>query len=480
MTTFGKPIIKNNLEIMLPNNKIFVFLPDGVGLRNFCYSNFYDTGKKMDFDIIYWNATPFNVSEFGYKEIKILNSKIHFLTDVFKNAKKHIELCLSVKKFNDSTYTTYRFPFSFSSFKIAIKSVFTKLIIFFFSTEKGLKFINNKINNLERKTPYYKNVIAVLKVEKPAMVFCTNQRATAAIAPLLAAHDLGISTATFIFSWDNVPKATLLVTTDYYFVWSNYMKNELLNYYPEINKNQVIVTGTPQFENHFDVNRIINKEVFFSQNGLNFNKKYICYSGDDVTTCPDDAKYLEDVAIAVEKLNEKGNNLGIVFRRCPVDFSNRYDYVLEKYKNVITPIVPKWQKIVEGWNNILPLKEDLDLQTNTIFYTEMVVNLGSSMVFDYAIFNKPCAYLNYDVTDKIEKNWSVEKIYNYVHFRSMQSKNAVIWLNSADEIANKIETVLTDSSVVVKNAKDWFEIINESKPNLASFRIWNEIKNIVK
>jgi hypothetical protein len=44
---------------------------------------------------------------------------------------------------------------------------------------------------------------------------------------LLAAQQLGIPTATFIFSWDNLPKATMVVETDYYFV-GDHMKLELL------------------------------------------------------------------------------------------------------------------------------------------------------------------------------------------------------------------------------------------------------------
>jgi hypothetical protein len=55
-----------------------------------------------------------------------------------------------------------------------------------------------------------------------------------AVAPLLAAQDLGIPTATFIFSWDNLPKATMVVEANYYFVWSHHMKRELLLYYPNI------------------------------------------------------------------------------------------------------------------------------------------------------------------------------------------------------------------------------------------------------
>jgi hypothetical protein len=299
-----------------------------------------------------------------------------------------------------------------------------------------------------------------------------------AVAPLLAAQDLGIPTATFIFSWDNLPKATMVVETDYYFVWSQHMKRELLFYYPNIEEAKVFITGTPQFESHFDKSKIVSREVFFRQHNLDLQKRYLCYSGDDITTSPDDHNYLEDVAKAVVQLNELGNHLGIIFRRCPVDFSPRYDAVLEKYRDVIVPISPRWEQFGKSWNAILPTAADLDLQMNTITYTDFVVNLGSSMVFDYAAYQKPCLYINYDVRDKALAYWSVKKIYNYIHFRSMPSNGAVIWLNSAEEIQEKIQIALRDPSTVASEAQKWFEIIVHHPPELASKRIWNQIKSL--
>src|SRR5580765_562456 len=99
----------------------------------------------------------------------------------------------------------------------------------------------------------------------------------------------------------------MVVETDYYFVWSQHMKNELLFYYPHINEKQIFIVGTPQFETHFKKSNVLSREDFFHQNGLNLDKKYICYSGDDITTCPDDPQYLEDVAAAVRSLNDKGH-----------------------------------------------------------------------------------------------------------------------------------------------------------------------------
>ncbi len=66
----------------MENNKIFIFLPDGIGLRNFAYSKFYNIGKNENFDIVFWNNTLFPLADLGFKEIKIINSKSHPLTDI--------------------------------------------------------------------------------------------------------------------------------------------------------------------------------------------------------------------------------------------------------------------------------------------------------------------------------------------------------------------------------------------------------------
>jgi len=464
----------------MKNKKIFILLPDGIGLRNFAYTNFYQTGVDNEFEITYWNNTPFDLESLNFNEIKIRNSKNHPLTDIYKNARKHIELNLFIKRLNDTTYNSYRFPFAKKTFKQKIKTFLTKRVISKYNSEEKLKKLIQKINHLESKTDYFKQCIQTLQKEKPDFIFCTNQRPMSAIAPIEAAKKLGIPTATFIFSWDNLPKATMVIDTDYYFVWSDFMKGELMKYYPEINENQIIVTGTPQFENHFDESIQIDKTTFFKEHHLDTEKKYICYSGDDITTSPNDPQYLKDTAQAIRKLNTKGHNLAIIFRCCPVDFSSRFDNVLEEYQDVIVPIRPLWKKIGDGWNTVLPTKDDMVLQTNTIAHTEFVINLGSSMVFDYVCYNKPCVYINYDVENSVMPNWTVNKIYKYIHFRSMPDKDAVIWFNNSDEIEQKILSVLGNKISTIESAKQWFKTINQHPVENASQRIWDFIKTITK
>ncbi|MEO5776077.1 MAG: UDP-glycosyltransferase, partial [Flavobacterium sp.] len=272
----------------MQNKKVFILLPDGVGLRNFAFTNFHKLGIDNGFDITFWNATPFKLEELGFKELKITNPRAHPITDFLKKAQIQIELSQNIKKSKDKVYDTYRFPFSKTSIKEIVKIFIVRNIIFFNNSQSGLNRIRKKVAENERKTKLYFDSIDTLKAENPAMVFCTNQRITTAVASILAAQDLGIPTATFIFSWDNLPKGTKIIETDFYIVWSEHMKNELLYYYPYVKEEQIFITGTPQFEPHFDKTFLLSKEAFYQKYNLDSAKKYICFSGDDITTSPND------------------------------------------------------------------------------------------------------------------------------------------------------------------------------------------------
>lgn len=465
---------------MLKKEKYFVLLPDGIGLRNFAYTSFYQIAQKSDSELIFWNSTPFDLESMGYTDIKTPSEKLNKLTEVYKNARKNIELDSNIRRTNDKVYNSYKFPRKWNTFNAILKNILTTLYTSVNKSDKGLKRVRNKIVSSEKSTTYYNECLEQLKKENPSIVFCTSQRSSSAIAPIEAAKSLGIPTICFIFSWDNLPKATIIVEADYYFVWSKHMKEELLFYYPNVADEQVIITGTPQFEGHFNKEYLQPKTEFFKEYDLDINKKYICFSGDDITTSPNDAYYLEDTAKAVKRLNNKGFNIGIIFRRCPVDFSDRYDSVIKRHQDIIVPIAPKWKKAGSMWNAIMPTKNDTELLVNTAEHTNLVVNVGSSMVFDYVCHNKPCAFINYNTEKRNHATWGIEHIYKYVHFQSMPNKKAVYWLDSKEGIDNIIEKVITtDNKETLKHTKDWFDVI-VNHPKDASANIWKELEKIAK
>jgi len=213
---------------------------------------------------------------------------------------------------------------------------------------------------------------------------------------------------------------------------------------------------------------------------LDIDKNYICFSGDDITTSPNDPFYLRDTAEAVRYLNLKGYDIGIIFRRCPVDFSDRYNSVLEDYKDIIRPIAPIWEEAGSMWNAIMPAIQDTKLLVNTAAHSDLVINVGSSMVFDFVCHEKPCAFINYDTEKRNHPTWNIEHIYKYVHFQSMPDKRAVYWVNSKADIASIIEKgVIKDNGETLKYAKDWFNVVvNHSEE--ASKKIWSQLEKIVR
>ncbi|WP_044398998.1 UDP-glycosyltransferase [Lacinutrix sp. Hel_I_90] len=460
--------------------KVFVFFPDGVGLRNFAFTDFKAIGEHMGFDITYWNNTVFSLKEeLGFQEVKIEDHSSHKLLPIFSRARKRAELNVSRDKFNDSVYPTYKFPFSYKGLKNTFKSVYTKLLIGLYSSEVGVVKLRKKINALERSTSKYAYCKAQLEQHKPDLIFCTTQRATQAISALLAAKDLGIPTVAFVYSWDNVPKAMQVVETDYYFVWSDLMKVEVLKYYPYVKDEQVIVTGTPQFEPHFDNSLKQSRAAFFKAYNLDENKKYICFSGDDETTSPLDQYYLEDLANAVRRLNAKGENLGIIYRKCPVDFTKRYDAVIAANKDLIEVIDPIWKPVGDQWNQVLPAKEDFKLLYNVCEHSEFVTNVCSSTVFDFVAHKKPCIYYKYEQPQLKKGIRDIGQNYNYVHFRSMPSQDAAVFCTDKKDLEAIIKNILEGKTSNVEEGLKWFEIVAGKSPTRASKNIWEAIKKIL-
>lgn len=460
---------------------IFIFLPDGVGLRNFALTSFKEIGEKNGFDITYWNNTPFALTEkLGFKELKIQEKSLNPLTTVYTRARKRMELNVFDKKFNEVVYNTYNFPQSYKGLANFTKSLMVDVLVKFGSNENGIQFVREQIKKGERSTNKYKESKKQLEEHKPDFVFCTNPRPTQAIASILAAQDLGIPTGTFIFSWDNLPKATTLVETDYYFVWSDYMKKELLMYCPYVKENQVLVTGTPQFESHFDKSLLQTKEEFYKTHNLDLNKKYICYSGDDIVTSPLDQYYLEDLALSVRELNKEGYSLGIIYRKCPVDFTDRYDAILEKYKDIIVNIDPLWSPVGTSWNEIMPTKEDFALQSNICEYTEFVGNIASSMVFDFSAHDKSCLFFDYEQPQLKKGIRDIGQNYKYIHFRSKPSEEAALWVRDKKDLTSIVKDIIDGKISSVKESKKWFDIIVGPEPTKASENIWESLKNILK
>ena len=441
----------------MQKNKLLLLFPDGVGIRNYLYSNVFQNTKEdlvlfhnFDHETIEVLKETVSLSETivipAYKE----SVKEKFLRELICLVRLHYN---SKKVGNSSLLTNWNWKQKTLSKKVFYKII--EAIAFFIKEYDTILKLEKRYQKAIRENPFYHEVKAILNQVQPSTVFCSHQRALKAATVFATAQDLGIFTATVIYSWDNLPKARLAIRADAYLVWSHYMKKEMELYYPEIPASSIIVTGTPQFEFYQDPQNRIEKEIFFEKYNLDPNKKIICFSGDDSKTSPDDPSYLKDMAQELIKASLQ-EQYQILFRRCPIDVSGRFDAIVTQYKELIKEAPPLWNSnSSKEWSAIYPTFEDVKLLVSTAFYADVVVNVGSTMAFDFAMFNKPCVFINYDQENKNTKDWSVKTIYQFQHFSSMPDKEAVIWLNNKAEIVEK----LTQTKPNVKIMQQWAAIV---------------------
>lgn len=445
--------------------KMILLVPDGVGIRNYIFSsfirNFIKDGNEV---LVYHSISKFAIEEIQMNKSEIRNFKVipdfkeKFIARLLRESIAYARILINKKKLNNVTILKFWSP---------SKNGFKRKILYFLAEILGVILSNSYSLILKADTLYEKEIVKNKTTElikktlldyQPDIILNLHQRAPSTVPIISSAIELNIKVATVIYSWDNVPKARLISRYDFYFVWSKLMKKELDVLYPEIASSQIHIVGTPQFEFYFQEKYYVDKEFFYDQFGLDIQKKTICFSGNDQAS-PYEAYYLNDLCEALCKIDQI-DRPQIIFRRCPVDKTNRFNQVLKKYSHLIFSIDPDWGGVIGSdgcFSENYPRFNDVSLLVNTLKHSDLVINLGSTMAHDAAILDKPCLYLNYDPV--VNSVFKVEDIYNFQHFRSMENLNAVGWINSKEEIHQKIVSALINPLQVGKDRKKWLKKI---------------------
>lgn len=462
--------------------KVLVILSGGYNVRNFIYSGFLDE-KPKDVQVVFWHT--FNaIEELKDSRQETLPELVSGKLDWIKRTINIAELYRNYKTTGRKSYLNYIVLPSEKkkaklSLKIRILKKFFNSLAVFLASERGVKFLNSVKIKYVRKSEAYAVAKKKLLNDKPDFIFFTHQRASDALGVSVAASDLKIKTACFIYSWDNLPKGNLYIEADSYFVWSNYMKKEFMFYYPKMTERNIIVTGSPQFI-HYRLDKFSwTREEFCNRFNLNINNKYICFSGNDKTTCPVDPLYLDDIAKAVRELKEETNTAyHILFRPNPIDRNDKFDEVLKENKDIITELSPSWEGEDIRWNKGLPNYMDMLLLKNTIQHSELIINMGSTMSMDAALLDKPAIYIRYDVPS--EYKWTVENTYNFIHFDALKGIDSpVIWLKNQKKVKEVLKNTLISPNKNKQGREQWVKrIINHPIEN-ANKNIWKAIKEYI-
>lgn len=424
--------------------KLGIVITDGVGFRNFILSDFLSEAEKQFDEVILLSCLPAFVYDGYLQKSKVIELAVFqekFPTWFFRKAKElaHLQLHkknnygitdnLNTNKTNSKTPRGYATRFLFR---------WTAL----FHSENSIQSYNKLQQQSFKNNSIVKEYASIFEREKFDVLFFTHQRPPF-IAPLVyQAEQLNIKTVSFIFSWDNLAsKGRMAANFDAYLVWSDLMKKELLHFYKKVLPENVMVVGTPQFEPYVLERYAGSKNDFYNQFDLDSSKKTICFSCGDIATSRNDELYITTIAEAIQE--NKIQNVNFIVRTSPAEDPIRFESFVAKYP-FIKWNYPKWHLARKGhqeeWSQRIPSKEDIKDLRSLLEYSDLNVNMLSTMSLDFMLFDKPV--INTVFGNRQNGLYDDQRFLDYPHIKNVVESKATQIVKNEQELITAINHYL--------------------------------------
>lgn len=240
-----------------------------------------------------------------------------------------------------------------------------------------------------RTTRTYDELFARLK---PDLVFNGSHiHGAAGELPLRVAQRMGIPTAGFIFSWDNLTsRSRIMVPYDYLLVWHEMMKRQFLSIYPRIKESNVFVTGTPQMDFHFKPELVMPRDQLARRIGIDPARPFILYTTGVDKHFPKEHLHVELVIRLLKQLGVK-QTPQLVVRNYIKGTSQEMKALSEcKITDVVFPPM-LWDM---AWAT--PRPEDLELYCSLVHHAALSINAASTVTLEFILKDKPVINLDFD------------------------------------------------------------------------------------
>ncbi len=421
-------------------------------------SDFFDVPENIDM-LVWHNVQPTLLEKLSTSITtqQLPSFDYSGKTDFLRYLKAKATLRYNDKVQANKNHLLYRVSPGESNLKKKLKFGIVNILSYFYASKSGIEKLEKAFFRHTRNSSCYKECLAYLQAEKPVFVYCSHQSSSVSLAPVLAARDLGIPVISFIHSWDNLPKGNKMLKADHYFVWSDYMKAEMSQYYPdEVKENNITVTGTPQFTCYTKPAYLIDKALFYKAYNLPVNKKLLCFSGNFTSIGMDDPLYLKDLAEAVKLHNQSNTEqYHVILRVNPSDYNQGFIPVLEAYKEVITEVVPIWNEEEFPLPKSYTVNSKFGVLYSTLYYSSAIFNIGSTMALDAILLGKPAFYCCYKQANG-HKDFNIDRLYKFTHFKTFDThKKAVFMMNEKAALLKVLASFATLEQQNLEEREAW-------------------------
>jgi hypothetical protein len=320
-----------------------------------------------------------------------------------------------------------------------IKRAAKKLLSRPFSNRRGVEILSRvqgAASRLFRTTDEY---LELFQKVRPALVFNGSHVHSHLAVPVIeAARWLGIPTAAFIFSWDNLTsQGRILPPYDHYLVWNETLRDQLLRLYDRIDPARVYVTGTPQFDFHIRPEYRMDREAFCRQVGADPNRPIVLYTTGMANHMPGEPIIVEAIADMLREMTDLGRPQ-LLLRVYPKDRTGRFEDLKRRRPDVLIPSIP-WEPV-----HLTPLPEDGPLLTNMLRHSAVGINVASTVSLELCMFDKPVLNIGYNPPGHGEVAVDYIRYYDYDHYRPIVESGAVTVARSEAELEELLREALAD------------------------------------
>jgi hypothetical protein len=320
-----------------------------------------------------------------------------------------------------------------------LKRLTKKLACYPFANRAGLELLSRMERASSRWFCTNDEYVRLFKEIKPSLVFNgSHVHSQVAIPAVQAAQWLGIPTAAFIFSWDNLTsQGRIMPPYDYYLVWNEAIRDQLLEIYGSIRPEQVFVTGTPQFDFHFKPDFYWTREEFCARVGADPSRPIVLYSTGMANHMPGEPRIVEGIADILKQMTELGPPQLLV-RVYPKDRTGRFEELKRRRLDILFPETP-WEP---AW--LTPKLEDAYLLTNTLRHVAAGINVASTVSLELCMFDKPVINVGYNPPGVDTGCVDYRRYYEFDHYRPLVESGAVHVAGSEADLRDLLLKSLTE------------------------------------
>jgi hypothetical protein len=256
-------------------------------------------------------------------------------------------------------------------------------------TLRALTTLYGRVRSRERPI---RNHFELLRYLRPDVVFNGSHiHGSASDPPMFAARRLGIPSIGFVFSWDNLTsRSRIVVPYQHYAVWTTSIREDLLRIYPTVDPTRVHVTGTPQFDFHFDPANIMRRGDLASVLGISSDRPFVFY-----TTGID------------RHFREEHRTVQLVHRElAAMPAERRPLLVVRTYVKGTSPEMAALKRVGlpdtvfpdVDWDPVLftPSLADLRVYTSMVHHAAVGINAASTVSLELMLHDRPVINLGFD------------------------------------------------------------------------------------